>query len=150
MKVIVTSDSHGKIDILKEISIKYPDANLFIDAGDSERRTEEISPFLTVRGNCDLLIKNNYRVDTINGVSIYTTHGNTLFFNDKYLAMMATKYSCKIAIHGHTHIPKVTYVDGVHILCPGSVSRPRGGSKPSYAVITFNNEFDISIEIKEI
>ena len=107
-------------------------------------------PFVTVKGNCDFFIKNNYRVDSLKGVNLYTTHGNTLFFNDKYLASMALKFSCKIAIHGHTHIPKVTFVDGVYILCPGSVSRPRGGSKPSYAVITFTDEYDINIEIKEV
>lgn len=150
MKVIITSDSHGNLEVLKKIAGLHQDADLFIDAGDSERKSFEISPFLSVRGNCDLFIKNNYRIDNLNDVTLFTTHGNELFFSDKSLINKAMNFNASIAIHGHTHIPKVKVYDEMIVICPGSVSRPRGGSNCSYAIVTFNTRKDIKVEIREV
>lgn len=150
MKVIITSDSHGNIEVLKKIASLHQDADLFIDAGDSERRNFEISPFLSVRGNCDIFIKNNYRVDTLKDVTIYTTHGNELFFSDRTLIDKAKNFGANIAVYGHIHIPKVNIYNDMIVICPGSVSRPRGGSNCCYAIVTFNNKNDIKVEIREV
>jgi putative phosphoesterase len=42
---------------------------------------------------------------------------------------------CKAAIFGHTHIPCMEFAEGVHLLNPGSLTRPLGG-RPSYALLT--------------
>lgn len=150
MKIVVTSDCHGNVETLKTIAKLHHDADLFIDAGDSCLRKEELYPFETVRGNCDFYIKNKYRIDSIADISIYTVHGNGLFFNDNYLAKTARDFGCKIAIHGHTHIPKILEVDGVLIVCPGSVSFPRSKEGKTFVVITINNNKEISAKIEKI
>lgn len=150
MKIIVTSDSHGDVEILKKIALENSDASIFIDAGDSCKRKEEIAPFETVKGNCDLYIKNNYRIYQASSVGIYTTHGHGLFFTNKTLAKLAKDFGCKIAIHGHTHVPEITEIDGIKILCPGSVSIPRSQVGKTYAVINIVDENDIDIKIVKI
>ena len=147
MKIVVTSDIHGNIEALEKVKAQNKDADLFIDAGDSELRAFQLEPFVTVRGNCDYYIKNNYRIDYAMGVNIYTTHGNGLFFNDNYLAKTAKEFGAKIAIHGHTHVPKITTVDGIHILCPGSISYPRGKDGATYAIIEVFSLEDIKFTI---
>lgn len=149
MDIIVTSDSHGDVEALKEIALNHQNAALFIDAGDSCRRKEELYPFETVKGNCDYYIKNKYRIDSLANISIYTVHGNGLFFNNKTLAQNARDFGCKIAIHGHTHIPEIVEVDGVLIVCPGSVSFPRSKDGKTYAVICISEDGNIKASIKE-
>ena len=149
MKVVITSDAHGNIRLLKKIAEINNDADLFIDAGDSERCEEDILPFKSVRGNWDYLIKNPFRVDTLEGVTLYTTHGSGFLFNLNHLVKMASEFNANVAIFGHTHMPLVQLIDGVLVINPGSVSIPRRCA-PSYAIVTFTNTHDIKAEIKEI
>lgn len=150
MKIIVTSDSHGNLEILKKIASDNPCADLYIDAGDSCKRKEELFPFESVKGNCDLFIKNNYRIDSVSGISIYTTHGNGLFFSNNGLAKTAKNFGCQIAIHGHTHIPEVVEIDGVLIICPGSVSIPRSSCGKTYAIIIIDENKKIDVKINKV
>lgn len=59
-----------------------------------------------------------------------------------------------VCVHGHTHVPEI--VAGVNarpatiVLCPGSVSRPRGGSKPSIAKLELEAGRVLSAHIEEI
>ena len=38
-------------------------------------------------------------------------------------------------MHGHTHVLQAKEVDGITILNPGSVSIPKEGNPPTYAVL---------------
>ena len=38
-------------------------------------------------------------------------------------------------MHGHTHVLQVKKVNGITILNPGSVSIPKEGNPPTYAVL---------------
>lgn len=149
MKVVITSDAHGNMRLLKKIAEINQDADLFLDAGDSERCEEDIFPFKSVRGNWDYLIKNPFRVDTLGSVTIYTTHGSGFLFNLSHLANVARDFNSQIAVFGHTHMPLIKMVDGVLVINPGSISIPRKGGA-SYAIVTFSNKDDIKAEIKEI
>ena len=39
-------------------------------------------------------------------------------------------------VFGHTHVPLCEYYGDALLINPGSPSRPRGGSKPCFAVLT--------------
>ena len=55
--------------------------------------------------------------------------------------------NCDIFIHGHTHIPKIfEYPEGI-VINPGSTTLPRGGSNPSYAVITIDDNKSVECKI---
>ena len=59
-----------------------------------------------------------------------------------------------VCIHGHTHVPEILTGKDARpanfIVCPGSVSRPRGGSKPSIAKMEVENGRILSVRIEEI
>ncbi|MCL2827018.1 MAG: metallophosphatase family protein [Eggerthellaceae bacterium] len=46
----------------------------------------------------------------------------------------------QVFVHGHTHVPKIVTgkeaTPAQYLICPGSVFRPRGGSRPSIAKLT--------------
>ena len=80
MKIVIVSDSHGNREILEKIVLQNPSANIFLHAGDSGLCKLEISPYVSVKGNCDyesdfpdkLIIKTPYG-------NLYMTHGNRLY-----------------------------------------------------------------------
>lgn len=91
---------------------------------------------LCVRGNCDTEVDQMVLSFPIlsdccelflDGLRVLMTHGHR--FNRQNMPPLADGW---ILLHGHTHIPENATYENVHILNPGSVSIPKGGSKNSY------------------
>jgi len=147
MVIIVTSDSHGKKDILKSVYEKYPKADYYLDAGDSECYEEEIEPFLTVKGNCDYKIDTRFRIVEAGDLKIFLFHGDRALLSLEALHQRAVQAHCNMIIHGHTHMPHYSFYNGVHIVCPGSVSLPRTRDGRTYAIIKVDgNEVNVEFE----
>ena len=51
------------------------------------------------------------------------------------LLYRAQELDCKAVLFGHTHQAAYEEVDGIYLVNPGSLSRPRDGSSGSYAII---------------
>ncbi len=151
MIIVVTSDTHGNVEFVNKLKNAYPMAVKYLHAGDSCVHEFQIDPFLTVKGNCDYYVRNNYRIIEINDLRIFLFHGER-FPLDKtsgyLLASKAKEQGCNILIHGHTHRVKYEFVDGVHIICPGSLVLPRGGEK-TFAIIEFTCFDDLKVEFIE-
>ena len=66
MKIVVVSDSHRNQNVLYRIVDMNKDADLFLHVGDSELTEDEISPFVSVKGNCDrdYRFKTSLEIDT--------------------------------------------------------------------------------------
>ena len=66
------------------------------------------------------------------------THGHTMsvgYDNDRLL-QAAKENGADIAMFGHTHLPYLATEDGIMLLNPGSLSKPRQeGWEPSYALL---------------
>ena len=83
------------------------------------------------------------------GRTIFATHGH-LFgvdFNTDHLASTASASRASLVFYGHTHCPYKKIQDNIVILNPGSVTRPRNGSCPSFAVVTYpgiSEKFEIN------
>lgn len=147
MDIVVCSDTHGYTGFIDKLTSKYPNASLYLHAGDSELRKEELFPFETVKGNCDYYIDNRIKLINVKGIKILMFHGDKFMLDLDMLVNYAKNYDANILIHGHTHIPYYNYVEGVHILCPGSISRPRV-TRSTYALIKINEYTnDIKVEI---
>ncbi|MCK9470596.1 MAG: YfcE family phosphodiesterase [Bacilli bacterium] len=149
MIIVCTSDSHGRLDILENIKNRHPRADLYIDAGDSERYDFELDPYLTVKGNCDYKIETKYRIFNIEGIKIYVFHGDHTLLSLENLSMIAKKNSCDMIIHGHTHKSHYSFFNGVHILCPGSVALPRTREGCTYALIHIKDK-EVEVEIQKV
>ena len=100
----------------------------------------------TVRGNCEAEVDQmvlefpvlaEYCVLVIEGKTFFATHGHV--YNTDHLPPLKKG---DILIHGHTHILKAENMGDYIWLNPGSVSIPKEGNPPTYAVLE-NGFFEI-------
>lgn len=143
MRILVLSDSHGDVNNMQYVIDRHKDAKYIIHAGDGIEQFEDLSylypnkKFIMVSGNNDWGSNYPYELLTqIDKTRIFIAHGHTMgvYFSTEPLYKAAVKYNAKIAIYGHTHIANVEYRDGIYIMNPGSIKRPRDGQK-SYGFI---------------
>ena len=99
-----------------------------------------------VRGNCDAEVDQmvlefpimaDYAMITEGDLNIFVTHGH--HFNENNLPPLKNG---DIFIHGHTHVLRAEKRETYTILNPGSVSIPKEGNIPTYAVLE-NGVFSI-------
>jgi len=146
MIIVIVSDTHNDIGFISNIVKMYPNAVKYIHAGDSCLYEFQLDPFISVKGNCDYYIKNRIRIIEVKDLKILLLHGEYHPLDNGYiLASLAKENGCNIIVHGHTHRAKYEFVDGVHIICPGSPVVPRGGNK-TFAIIEFNSFDDLKVE----
>ncbi len=93
----------------------------------------------SVRGNCeaevdqmvlDFPVLADYCLLPVGQHMIFCTHGH--IYNEENLPPMMPGDSL---LYGHTHIPRAEKSGGWWMLNPGSVSIPKNGTPPSYAVL---------------
>lgn len=154
MKILVISDTHGKLNKVRDIYKKLKNIDLIIHAGDFKSDGEALGkefgvPVVAVKGNCDgSYSKSDFEiVDTEYG-KIMVTHGHAHNVNYQLTNLMYTamEKDCKAVIFGHTHRALIDECSGIHFVNPGSLTQPRDGSDGSYAIIrTSNDSFDASI-----
>ena len=97
----------------------------------------ELSDCITsVRGNCEAEVDqmvlpfpvlSESALVFADGLSIFLTHGH-IWTPEKHPGGIDAFFS------GHTHIPVLEKKDGLTVLNPGSISLPKGGYDPSYAI----------------
>jgi len=162
MKVMCISDIHGNIECLNKAIEKYREENAdkLIILGDfssyyfssSDFEVSEIlnnmaGVIIAVKGNCDSSEADNLfnftlgylKTIDVNGLKVTLTHGH--MYNRNNLPE-----SCgDIFLSGHTHKGNIERINGRIIANPGSISKPRGGTKKSY--ITIDEE---KIELKSL
>ena len=94
---------------------------------------------LCVRGNCDAEVDQmvlefpvmaDYCILAINGLTFYATHGHV--YNENNLPPF---HEGDILIHGHTHVLRAEQREGYILLNPGTVSIPKEGNPPTFAVL---------------
>lgn len=145
MKIIIVSDSHGEIDLLRKIVNQNLDADVFLHLGDSQLPEDYLNPFCSVKGNCDFFVPYpSYRI-------LHTPYGDFYCEHGHLRGGITTEFlkirQCVGYLYGHTHCRKNEIRDGIHFINPGSLTRPRDGLSGSYIVM--NCEKD-KLEIKYV
>ena len=162
MKIMCISDIHGNIECLKKAIERFREENAekLIILGDfssyyfssSDFEVAEIlnnmaGSIIAVRGNCDSSEQENLfhfslglvKTIEINGMKITLTHGHVYNRNN-------LPENCgDIFLSGHTHVGMIEKIGDKTIANPGSISKPRGGTKKSYIIID-----EEKIELKEL
>lgn len=143
MRIVVISDSHGRIERIKKVIEEQPKAELFIFLGDGTRDFHAAMRGVPkedwcVCGNCDFGSSDEYQLMSyVKDIKFYCTHGHQ--WNVKHsleeLIQEAKKKEVKVLLYGHTHEAYYEYREGIHILNPGSLGSPRGPFYPTYGVI---------------
>ncbi len=152
MRILVISDTHGKIDRVIEVYkklVQEAPLDMLVHCGDLFGDAQEIRarlgvPMLAVKGNCDgCFDSESYGILETEFGNILVTHGHMedVHFNMQKLFYRAQEMGCIGAFFGHTHRSVFVETGGVYLLNPGSISRPRDGSGGTFGlVVTSENE----------
>ena len=160
MKLMFASDIHGSAYYCRKMLEAYQaeEAGRLILLGDilyhgprndlpKEYAPKEVIAMLNlmkndicaVRGNCeaevdqmvlDFPVMEDYALILYGERNLYATHGH--IYNENNLPPLKNG---DILIHGHTHVLKAEKREDYTLLNPGSVSIPKEGNPPSYAIL---------------
>ncbi|MBS7370586.1 MAG: metallophosphoesterase [Oscillospiraceae bacterium] len=155
MKIIVVSDTHKDFNALKTVVENNLDADLIIHLGDGENEARDIQnihpelPMIYVQGNCDFGTYDSVKIVTACGFKIFCTHGHLHLIDGQLdrLIADAKQNDCRIVLYGHTHIHRVSKIDGVYVMNPGSLKSPRNQNEPTYGLIEITTENEIKMNI---
>ncbi|MEG0392436.1 MAG: metallophosphoesterase [Anaerovoracaceae bacterium] len=147
MKILVISDTHGSIAKVEEIAKRLTGIDLLVHLGDYSEDGWTLSQRLgidviTVKGNMDGEYAKKYEFFDVECGKILITHGHLCGVNHSYnnLLYACEEEGCVAAFFGHTHVPCNEEIEGIRLLNPGSISRPRDGSEGSYAIVHTDEE----------
>ncbi len=150
-KILVISDVHRNTHGLMSILNENKDIDMKLFLGDFEELNIDKQKELTalfdysVVGNCDRRdISPISQIIDVDGLRIFMTHGHyygSLFkkIDFKSLVKSGKENKADLILHGHDHIEHDEIIDGIRVVNPGSITHPRSGNKPSYAILEINN-----------
>lgn len=148
MRAIVLSDSHNDTASCERAIRAISQFDMIIHLGDIARDVDYLetayypTKVVSVLGNNDFYAPGEYeRVLDFDGHKIFLCHGHTqsVSYGTEKLLHTAREKGCEAALFGHTHQRKLEKSeDGIILLNPGSVARPRG-TGPSFAVLESEN-----------
>ncbi len=158
MKIIVISDTHGKIHRIDEVIERNRDYDALLFLGDGLRdfAGEKHLGLMAVRGNCDSELFGrdtpNERMLTLDGVKLLMLHGHTHGVKSgiERAVLYAYERGADILLYGHTHEADERYFPAGSELCgkiierhmyafnSGSLGQPRSG-KPSFGILQIKN-----------
>ena len=158
MKILLFSDSHGYDSaMMKSIEGEQPFDMLFhlgdIEGSELKLQFTVSCGLAIVRGNCDGFseLKEVMTVTLPGGHKALLTHGHRHGVNGGYerLILEAKKNGCDVICFGHTHKPLIREEEGILLLNPGSITRPKTeDGRVSYMVLTADPDGTLTPELK--
>ena len=144
-RILALSDTHGDTGSIRDAMplIRAIDPQIIYHLGDftldaAALRALTDIPVYAVRGNCDgSSTEPLVREETIDGVRILVTHGHACQVKSgtEMLLNAAKSSQCAAALYGHTHWAQIEREDGILLVNPGSLSRPRGRAEGTMALL---------------
>jgi len=152
-KLLVFSDTHGSIPSLNAVMNWAKDrlppndtisCAVFLGDGISDlgRAAEETGFYCNLRVVCG---NNDYRTSSAPEAAVFDFcdyrffichgHRHSLYGGFHSLIAAARNSQANVVLYGHTHVPSFKKVDGLLLVNPGSVGRPRSRVGASFAVI---------------
>ncbi len=139
-RIAVFSDTHGDLLRLDAAMALAGPLNAFLHLGDYAVDALRIAertglPYYAVQGNCDMASGfPSEQTVAFEKATLLITHGHR-YPGIYELACRAESLHCAAALFGHTHKPLLQNSGAVILINPGSLSRPRFGSQPSFCVL---------------
>ena len=146
MRILVISDTHGKLDrfweVFNKLRIEDP-VQMIVHCGDYLQDAKDIRmragiPVISVGGNCDGNFDDaGYSILETEAGDFMVTHGHmqNVNFNLQKLYYRAQEAGCIGALFGHTHRSCYVDHDGIYLMNPGSLSEPRDGSGGTFGIL---------------
>ncbi len=154
MRYLILSDTHGAVGEAVRVFEATRDIDEIIHLGDTYRDALAIAertgkPVTCVKGNMDgAYDPEGYEILETEWGKIFLAHGHmeSVKSGPEEIVSKAMTHGCRAAFYGHTHVPEYEQLpDGFIILNPGSLGRPFGGRKGTYAVATIDTDFTAMI-----
>ncbi|QTM99994.1 YfcE family phosphodiesterase [Sediminibacillus dalangtanensis] len=154
-KVLIMSDSHGWTEEVAVIRDRHKEeVDQFIHCGDSELDADapELEQFMKVAGNCDMDSRfpdeSHFSVGSLH---FYVAHGHLHQVKSTLmpLSYRAEEVGAQVICFGHTHIAGAERVDNQLFINPGSIRLPRGRSEHTYAILSWEDKGEITVEFKD-
>ncbi len=159
MKILVVSDSHGFEGNLRKVIERVEPIDMLIHLGDFESGEDRIKKMV----NCDAHMvpgNNDYaphldrdKVVSIAGHRIFLTHGHKygVYYGLYGLYDKAKENNCDVVLYGHTHIPKINYMDDITFVNPGSISLPRQNyTQPTFLIMEIDKKNEIHFTLNDV
>ncbi len=114
MKILILSDSHGNMPVLKKILAKEMPCDYIIHCGDGVDDVRHCdtrnAATLLVAGNMDIGKTNGYArriITSVGGFKLFITHGDIQRAHQDYVELCeeGRQNMCVAVIFGHTHRP---------------------------------------------
>lgn len=139
MKALILSDSHGLVEEVEAIISRHrAEVDLVLHCGDSEldEQHQALQHAIVVRGNCDASPFPEEWSETVQGATIYATHGHKYNVKMTYvtLSYRAEEMEADIVCFGHSHVATAFKENGVIYINPGSISLPRNRQEGTYCL----------------
>ena len=157
MRVLIISDTHGRLRNLKTVLEKEPAPDLILHLGDVSHDEEEIRELAGctvtfVKGNCDYFGREPETRDFKLGKhKIHMEHGHRLPDSLQSVAYRAEELGADVMLSGHTHRPLFTKIGDIVIANPGSLSSPRQADGcPTYMIMTVDEDGELHFEQKKL
>jgi len=164
VKALIVSDTHGRHENFERVLKKVGEVDMVIHAGDVEEEEEYFQKKVSqlscdgrpvelhmVRGNCDTFTELPANdVFMFGERMVFLAHGHRYFVGGGCgeLADAAETNGCDIAIYGHTHVPDYHSENGITVINPGSLERPRqDGRRPSFALMELDSRGNLLVSI---
>lgn len=143
MKILLVSDTHGRVEHLEEVlELEKPDFLCHMgDVEGSENYIRDIAecPLAMVSGNNDFWTDLNPEVTfELQGFRIFMTHGHYYYAHsgNEQLKSAGRRNGADIVLFGHTHRPTLEFDKDIIVANPGSLTYPRQEKRrPSYMVL---------------
>ena len=149
MKILVLSDSHGRIENAKAVLQQLErQVDMVFHLGDCDEDAIALQsmfsdlPFQYVKGN------NDFGRDTVShklviaqGMRFLLTHGHKqrVHYNLNTIAYWGEEQGADVVVFGHTHVPFKDGTGRVYLFNPGSITLPREGVTPTFGIITVDD-----------
>lgn len=149
MKILIVSDSHGRMNNLIRVIEKVKPIDLMLHLGDiegNENSIREITPCKVemISGNNDYYTSlEKEKVIKLGNHTVFLSHGHRygVNFRTDYIKEAAEERKADIAIFGHTHRPLIDLSDRVWVINPGSISQPRQeGGIPTFIIMDIDKD----------
>ncbi|SHO54122.1 metallophosphoesterase [Anaerocolumna xylanovorans] len=149
MKVLIVSDSHGRVGNLEKVIQKVAPLDLMLHLGDFESGEDYIGllaacPVEFVAGNNDFFADAPKEKTLVLGKhTILMTHGHRygVNFGTGRIKETALLHGADIVLFGHTHRPVIDLSTDVWAVNPGSISQPRQeNGRPSYIIMDIDQK----------
>lgn len=144
MKILVLSDSHGRLDrMLDAVEREQPQRIFFL--GDHYQDGMALSdaypdiPVDAVRGNCDWCAAPDELIVDLEGVRFLLTHGHHYYAKSgmDWMVDAAKQKGASMVCYGHTHEALYMPQNGVWLFNPGTAGGIR--NRPGYGVLLVEN-----------